>query len=51
MVYSKIYIKNVFRNGNIILAQNQPKNLPCLLFKARFDNETNNFIQPNGLFK
>ena len=45
------HLKNVFKNSNTILAQNQPKNLLRLLSKARFNTDTNNFIQPKGLFK
>ena len=45
------YLKNIFKNSNIILAQKQPKNLLRLLSKARFNTDANNFIQPKGLFK
>ena len=45
------HLKNVFKNSNIILAQKQPKNLLRLLSKARFNTDTNNFIQLKGLFK
>ena len=45
----KYHLKNVFKNSNIILAQKQPKN--CFLSNARFNTDTNNFMQPNGLFK
>ena len=39
------HLKNVFQNSNIILAQKPPKNLLCLLFKTRFNIDTNNFMQ------
>ena len=39
------HLNNVLKNGNIILAQKQPKNLLRLLSKARFNTDTNNFIQ------
>ena len=42
------HLKNVFKNSNIILAQKQPKNLLRLLSKARFNTDTNNFIQLKG---
>ena len=45
------HLKNLFTNSNIILAQKQPKNLLRLLSKARFNTDTNNFIQLKGLFK
>ena len=42
--------KEWFRNINIILAEKQPKNLLRLLCKPRLNTDTNNFIQPKGLF-
>ena len=39
------HLNNVLKNGNIILARKQPKNLLRLLSKARFNTDTNNFIQ------
>ena len=45
------HLKNVFKTNNVILAQNQPKNLLRFLSKARFNTGTNNFVQLNGLFK
>ena len=45
------HLKNVFKNSKIILAQKQPINLLRLLSKARFNTDTNNFIQLKGLFK
>ena len=45
------HLKNVFKTNNVILAQNQPKNLLRFLSKARFNTDTNNFVQLNGLFK
>ena len=45
------HLNDVFKNSTIILAQKQPKNLLHLLFKARFNTDTNNFIQLKGLFK
>ena len=44
------HLKNVFKNSNI-LASKQPKNLLRFLSKAKFNTDTNNFIQPKGLFK
>ena len=44
-------LKTVFKNSNRILAQKQPKSLLRLLSKAIFNTDTNNFIQPKGLFK
>ena len=37
-------LKNVFKNSNIILSQKQPKTLFCLLTKAKFNTDANNFI-------
>ena len=45
------HLKNLFKNSNVILAQEQPKNLPRLLSKARFNTDFNNFIQLKGLCK
>ena len=45
------HLKNLFKNSNVILAQKQPKNLPHLLSKARFNTDFNNFIQLKGLCK
>ena len=42
------HLNDVFKNSTIILAQKQPKNLLHLLFKARFNTDTNNFIQLKG---
>ena len=42
------HLNNVFKNSNIILVQKQPKHLLRLLSKARFDTDTNNFIQLKG---
>ena len=42
------HLKKVLKNSNIILAQKQPKNLIRLLSKARFNTDTNNFIQFQG---
>ena len=44
------HLKNEFRNIDIILAEKQPKNLLRLLCKPRLNTDTNNFIQPKGLF-
>ena len=44
------HLKNVFKNSNI-LASKDPKNLLRFLSKAKFNTDTNNFIQPKGLFK
>ena len=44
-------LKNIFKNSDIILAQKQPKNLLRLLSKARFNTDTNSFLQLKGLFK
>ena len=43
------HLKNLFKNSNIFLVLNQPKHLLRLLSKARFNTDTNNFIQ-KGLF-
>ena len=45
------HLKNLFKNSNIFLVLNQPKHLLRLLSKARFNTDTNNFIQLKGLFK
>ena len=45
------HLKNVLKNGNIILAQKQLKNLLRLFSKARLNTDTNNFIQLKRLFK
>ena len=45
------HLKNVFKNSNVILAQKQPKHLLHFLSKARFNTDTNNFVQLNRLFK
>ena len=45
------HLNNVFKNSNIVLAQKQPKNLLRLLSKARFNTDTNNFIQLKRLSK
>ena len=42
--------KNVSKNSNI-LASKDPKNLLRFWSKAKFNTDTNNFIQPKGLFK
>ena len=39
------HLKNVSKNGNIVLAQNQQKNLIRLLTKVRFNTGINYFIQ------
>ena len=44
-------LSEVFENKNIILFQRQPKNLPRLLTRARFNAEINAFRQQNGIFK
>ena len=45
------HLKIIFKNSDTILAQGQQKNLLRLLPKAQFNTDTNNFIQPKGLFK
>ena len=53
MLLIELFVKNVFKNSNIVLAQKQPKRLLRLLCKARFNTDTKSVttpIQPKGLF-
>ena len=38
------HLKNLFKNSNVILAQKQPKNLPRLLSKARFNTDLRDYV-------
>ena len=44
-------LNNIFKINNIILSQKQPKNMLLLLSKARFNADTENFMEATGLFK
>ena len=44
-------LNNIFKINNIILSQKQPKNMLLLLSKARFNTDTENFMEATRLFK
>ena len=45
------YLKNIFKENEIILSQRQPKNLKRILTSAIFKNNLTFNFRPNGLFK